>query len=121
MDQELWTFDRRTLTLDLDDPDGGNFYEIDLTRCNSSAEILDWIAQVSRKTWADARIVFGLVRSLDHVLKFQENICSCGRNNEFNAKHWLTSPDGLLRWNEIDKRIHRAFRRNVATLKMPGC
>jgi hypothetical protein len=109
--ETLWKFDKQTLTLDLDDQEG-NFYEIDLTRCNSSAEILDWIAQVSRKSWATESIISSMVKTLDHVFGFQENLCGWGRNKTFDAKQWLTSPDGRLRRFLTDARITGALKRH---------
>jgi hypothetical protein len=49
-------------------------YEIDLDSCTSSAQVLDWIAQVSHKTWATDRVLAGLIRALDDCFGFQENL-----------------------------------------------
>ena len=47
-------------------------YNIGLERFDSSAAILDMIAQVSRKTWGTRAIVGYLVGLLDALLGFQE-------------------------------------------------
>jgi hypothetical protein len=53
-------------------------YEVDLERCNTSAQVLDWIAQVAGKIWATDKIVGALVRKLDEVLYLQKNFCPGG-------------------------------------------
>ena len=55
-------------------------YEIDLDRCQNSAQVLDWIAQVASKTWASFEIVGSLVLSLNRLLRFQNNYCSFGQD-----------------------------------------
>jgi hypothetical protein len=58
--------------------DHGYGYEVDLDRCRSSAEILDWIAQLEQKTWCDATCVGNLVRALNRILRLQGNFCGGG-------------------------------------------
>ncbi len=53
-------------------------YEIDLERCRTSAEILDWISQVQKKGWATPQLVGDMVEALDDLLNFQANYCSWG-------------------------------------------
>jgi hypothetical protein len=48
-----WRLDAERLVLDYYE-DGGWVYEVDLERCLSSPEVLDWIAQVAGKGWPDA-------------------------------------------------------------------
>ena len=67
-----WRYKPSTLVLTCDR------YEVDLERIPSSAAVLDWIAQVSRKQWADAETVAGLVHALDDCLHLQANYCSFG-------------------------------------------
>jgi hypothetical protein len=72
-----WTFDENHLALMHADPP----YRIDLERCTTSAEVLDWIAQVAGKLWATAADVGDLVRALDDVLGLQANICGAGKEH----------------------------------------
>ncbi len=44
-----WTFDIESLSLITKTNNGGKLYYIPLTKCNSSAEILDWIAKLHEK------------------------------------------------------------------------
>ena len=53
-------------------------YEVDLEEMESTAAVLDWIVQVSKKTWATPAVVGELVRSIDQVLNLQANYCSQG-------------------------------------------
>lgn len=73
-----WFLDREALCLVLRDEQGRELYDVDLERCRTSAAVLDWICQVAGKTWADDRILSGLVRALDHYLHPQECLCSGG-------------------------------------------
>jgi len=78
----MWTYNETTQTLNMTEYP---FYEIDLARCNSSSEILDWIIQVSRKTWATTATVGSLVKAFDDLFDLQANVCSWGRNKPFHA------------------------------------
>jgi len=53
-------------------------YELDLERCRTSAEMLDWIAQLAHKSWATPAILSGAVHALDDVLEPQRNLCGFG-------------------------------------------
>jgi hypothetical protein len=78
--------------LDLDarelytDPDShvGYAYPVDLDRCTTSAEVLDWVCQIADKGWGtpqqNAATVAGLVQALVDVLHPQANLCSWGRS-----------------------------------------
>lgn len=70
--------------------DGSRFdyerYEVDLERCLTSAEVLDWICQVAGKTYADDVLLAGLVRALDDVLAPQAHLCSCGTSKKLTRR-----------------------------------
>lgn len=70
-----WVFNEKDLTLE--HPASG--YYVDLDRCDSTAEVLDWIVQVASKPWATPRTVGALVKELDALLGLQESYCSGGR------------------------------------------
>ena len=53
-------------------------YEVDLEELEGSAAVLDWIVQVSKKTWPTPAVVGELVRSIDQVLDLQANYCGQG-------------------------------------------
>ena len=53
-------------------------YEVDLKRCRTSAEVLDWIVQVSHKVWASPAAVAQLVVALDVVCDLQATRCGGG-------------------------------------------
>jgi hypothetical protein len=67
-----WTLDKEYGVL------VGQHYKIYLDECTTSSKTLDWIAQVSHKTWANDRVLAGLVRALDEVLNMQGNLCPRG-------------------------------------------
>lgn len=71
-------------------------FEVDLERMNTSAAVLDWICQVSKKAWASPKDVGDLVQAVDDLLCPQENLCSwCmsrggqGWGKQFNAAEYM--------------------------------
>jgi len=68
----------RNWKLDLSDmvieATGKHWYEIDLDRCKSAKEILDWIIQVQKKSWATDEIVSDLVLILNDIIDIQGHI-----------------------------------------------
>jgi hypothetical protein len=61
-------------------------YEVDLEHCRNSAEVLDWIAQVSRKVPVTAEMAIGLVYALDDILHFQGRFCGLGQDHQVPAE-----------------------------------
>lgn len=53
-------------------------YEVDLERCLTCADTLDWIFQVNAKVWATPAVMAGLLNALHDVLQPQSNLCSFG-------------------------------------------
>ena len=62
------------------------YYSIPLDRCLGAAQILDWIAQISHKSWATDAILADLVRALDDIIDLQENVCGLGREPKDTAE-----------------------------------
>jgi hypothetical protein len=77
----VWRFHPSNLTLT-----GPWDYEIDLETCRSSAEVLDWIVQVSHKTWAGPNVIADLVLALDALLHLQGSMCSLGVDQRIHPK-----------------------------------
>jgi hypothetical protein len=65
--------------------DGPQTYYVDLEDCTSSARVLDVIAQVAGKTWADDATLAGLVRALDDLLRPQAHLCPSGAPRTITA------------------------------------
>ena len=61
-------------------------YEVDLDRCKTSAEVLDWIFQVSKKGWVTAAEVGELVGALEYLLDPQCNLCSLGQDKPIDPR-----------------------------------
>jgi hypothetical protein len=55
-------------------------YPIALDEATTSAQVLDWIAQVSHKNWATPKTVGELVTLFDAILQLQANLCSGGQH-----------------------------------------
>ena len=73
----VWTYepDAFLLTYPIHGDPDGPCYEVALDAMPDAAAVLDWIAQVSQKTWATPRIVGDLVLLLDAVLDLQGSYC----------------------------------------------
>ncbi len=87
-----WTFNRSNLTLE-----HPNSYWVDLERCNTSAEMLDWIFQVNTKGWATPEVIAGLVHALRDLLHPQANLCSMG------VERGPINPERVIK-KQIEKR-----------------
>lgn len=84
-----WEYKASNLTLGLWDGDAWEC-EVDLEDCNNSAQILDWIVQVSEKMSVSAADVGNLVRALDELSDgLQDKICGGGMNREFDFGSFL--------------------------------
>ncbi len=71
-----WRFNPGSLTLSYVAPQ--ERYYLKLKKCDTSAGMLDWIMQVSGKSWADDHLLAFLVRDLNQLLNPQGNLCSSG-------------------------------------------
>ena len=94
----LWSLDAGSYVLNHNGVAG---YWVDLEWCRSSAEVLDWIVQVSRKWWADSHDVAMLVAALDAVLRLQKNVCGLGVDHSVDPKA-LVGEYMLLRSMQVD-------------------
>lgn len=82
----IWKYDSRYKCLELTIKPG---YEVYLDRCTTSAQVLDWIMQIGKKTWATKEIIADLVLKLDEILDIQGNLCSMGVDHFFDAIEYL--------------------------------
>ena len=58
-------------------PPAGDYW-VPVGQLKTSAQVLDWIVQISQKTWATAPVLSGLVLALDALLNLQANFCGSG-------------------------------------------
>ncbi len=54
-------------------------YLIQMERCRTSAEVLNWLVQVQKKEWAGDTCVAGLLAALDYLLNLQGSLCGSGK------------------------------------------
>lgn len=73
-----WYLDRKNIALVHREP--GGEYDVDILRCRSSAETLDWIIQIAHKSWATDDVIAGLIRALDDLIDVQGVLCPGGRS-----------------------------------------
>ena len=83
-------------------------YEIDLEKCRDSAEILDWIFQLLRKSWMTEESMIELLLLINAILDPQKNFCSFGLERGPLPSAKLQS---LLREN-IDRWMLRQMHNN---------
>jgi hypothetical protein len=77
-----WTVRLDNLTIE----HSGEGYWIDLERCRTSSQVLDWIMQVANKSWADDGTVASLVRAIEYALRPQATLCSLGIERELTME-----------------------------------
>jgi len=53
-------------------------YDIPLEKCNTSAQILDWVYQIYNKSWAKPNDVYNLLRAFNDIADVQHFFCSFG-------------------------------------------
>ena len=68
-----WEFDEENMALVTRYCSGKKGYSLPLVLCNSSAEILDWITSIHKKSWARNKDIGDLVEALDDLLGLREN------------------------------------------------
>lgn len=71
-----WHLDTNTLELIATDTHGRGIYFIDLERMGTSAAVLDWIFQVTGKTWCSRKDAGDLIAALRDILDPQARLCS---------------------------------------------
>jgi hypothetical protein len=83
-----WEFDAESLVLKYRE-NGRNEYEVDLGNITSSAGMLDWIFEVSSKTWASREDIGNLVSALGDLLCPQANLCPGGSDKQFDPVKYM--------------------------------
>jgi hypothetical protein len=77
--------------------DGREIYYIDLERCTSSAKTLDWIMQITQKTWATQPLLGLIVKVLNIALHPQATLCSFGSNRTLEPANIRRLVKGRMR------------------------
>jgi rubredoxin len=106
-----WKF-KDNLTLLFED-----YYEIDLERINSSAQMLDWLYQCL------GRDPLGLYLAFGEIFDPQKNACSWGQEKEFNGSKLAQNHAALLkpkRKNIAPKVRFTVLQRDMFTCKACG-
>jgi hypothetical protein len=78
-----WRLNPAELTLTLVDSTDWPTYPLRLLRCDQPAQMLDWLIQVSGKSWPQydmEKVTVGLLRALDDIFEPQSTMCSFGQN-----------------------------------------
>jgi hypothetical protein len=80
-----WSLDTYSRTLDYKDEE----YCIRLESMKSSAPVLDWIAQLSNKSWASREDIGYLVQAIDDIFRLQPSFCGFEIDRTLDAKKFL--------------------------------
>jgi hypothetical protein len=73
------------------------WYWIDLERCVTPAQLLDWVFQVQGKTWMTPELLRVTVEALDCALYPQATLCSCGIPKNIRKSDLRRLVEGRLR------------------------
>ncbi len=68
---------------------GRTLYRIDLERCGTAAQVLDWLFQLRAKTWCSPTDVGHLANAFRDILDPQANLCSFGRAKVLEVTPYL--------------------------------
>jgi len=71
-----------------------SLYRIDLERCATSAQVLDWIFQVRDKTWCSPLDIGHLADAFRDIIDPQANLCSFAISKAINATAHLRRRHG---------------------------
>jgi hypothetical protein len=79
-----WKFRRDNCTLEMTGPaypGGSNPYYIDLDRCCTPEEMLDWVFQINGKEWGAPEVVKSMLDAFDDLVAPQASLCSFGQRS----------------------------------------
>jgi hypothetical protein len=80
-----WEYNNRTFVI----THLGAKYDVDLERCATSAQMLDYIFQVAGKAWMTPKDLGDLVQALDDLLSPQGTLCSLTEDKKLDVKKHL--------------------------------
>ena len=93
-----WSYNKDDLTLEFifREPEkrGDVAYYVDLERCGTADEILDWIVQVAQKGWIQPEDIGHLVRGLDELSDYEIQGSIVHSDKPFDWKSALLGPSG---------------------------
>jgi len=88
-----WRYQFSNLTLNLMEEDK-LLYEVDLERCNDSAQILNKIAQVAERVFATPEDIGYLVLALNDLSgRLQSKVCGTGNDKRFDFGAFLKNQE----------------------------
>lgn len=105
-----WLLDEAQKVLHLED----DAYWIDLQTCLTPAATLDWVMQLAGKSWADDRVLAGLVRAFDDILHPQANLCSHGLPSSLHPEKLRGLVADVAKWLPPEGSTPRSGAPSVA-------
>lgn len=87
MYKKYWEFDNRGLTLTCT---VSPYYNIDLTRCGTGSQVMDWIFQIRWKSWMTADIMWSFLSEFESAFKevFGFNAQSMSAMGKDHLAYW---------------------------------
>jgi len=71
-----WVYDRRSRMVIYKE----SGYDVPMWNCNTSAQILDWIIQLSQKEWEAPDALLGFIRMVNYLIDIQAHLCPGGES-----------------------------------------
>jgi len=99
-----WVFNLEALSLITKDTKSDRTYYLALSTCNSSSQILDWIANFLEKDWTSNQDMGDLIQALNELLDFQMNFVGNGIDE--------SRGNGSYAERIIKQRLKLAFKNN---------
>lgn len=97
-----WRLNPTAATLELRHDTGWLRYEIDLERCLTTGQMLDWVLQIAGKRYATPVVVAGLVNALNALVRPQRRMCSFGASGSITRPQMLRLvADAAERWPHL--------------------
>jgi len=81
--------DKLALVFSKIENDGYIYCNVDLRRCNTSAEILGWIFQVKNEVWCGDGDIADLLTAIDDLIGVQDTLCSSEECEPFDCEKFL--------------------------------
>lgn len=123
----VWYLDTHTaeLVLILEDPKeygGSELYRIDLERCKTTGEVLDWIQHMTTKVWSskDPRVIADLVIALNDILGLPGNYCGSGATKNGLSASEITFISRQFKGGERSPQLGWTWSKEKVDAAFPG-
>jgi excisionase family DNA binding protein len=99
-----WRYNPNNLTLEFAMEGSDNPYSVNLRRCNTSSQVLDWLCQLNEEAWCSPEQVGYLLQAIDELSGgLQRTLCGGGQiDMEKHLRSMATQPyDQMMTVDEV--------------------